>query len=377
MQLKPSFSIGIEEEYMLVDLTTRELIQEVPDGFFADCKAELGDQVTPEFLQCQIEIGTHICQTAAEAKDELKRLRHCIISQAKKYHIGVIAASTHPFSLQETSKHTPKARYNQLANDLQAVVRRLQICGMHVHCGLDSDDLRIDMMGQISYILPHLLSLTTSSPFWHGENTGLKSYRLAVWDEMPRTGLPENFDSYSEYMRHVDALTDIGVIEDASKIWWDIRPSSRYQTLEMRISDVCTRIDDAVCIAAIYQCWLHMLYRLRKHNMKWRQYSHMLVNENRWRAQRYGIDQGLIDFGAGQIKTFPDLVDEFIDLLSEDAEILDCKDELLHVRHIVTYGTSAHRQIEAYESALAQGSNEKDALISVVDHLMKDTQTGL
>lgn len=374
---KPSFTIGIEEEYMLVDLTTRELIHEVPDGFFADCKQELGEQVTPEFLQCQIEIGTKVCQTASEAKNELKRLRRCIIEKAAKYDIGVIAASTHPFTLPEGTKHTPKERYNQLADDLQAVVRRLQICGMHIHCGLDNDDLRIDMMGQASYILPHILALTTSSPFWHGENTGLKSYRLAVWDEMPRTGLPERFESFSEYQRHIEVLTDVGVIEDASKIWWDIRPSTRYQTLEMRISDVCTRINDAVCIAAIYQCWLHMLFRLRTHNMKWRQYSRMLVNENRWRAQRYGIDQGLIDFGATKVKGFPELVDEFIELLAEDAAMLGCETELQYVRDIVNNGTSAHRQIKAYETALAANKDNKSALISVVDHLIKDTQTGL
>lgn len=374
---KPDFTIGIEEEYMLVNLNTRELITEVPEGFFADCQAELGDQVTPEFLQCQIEIGTSVCQTAAEARNELRSLRRVIIDTAKQYDIGVIAASTHPFSSQEVVRHTEKPRYEQLADDLQAVVRRLQICGMHIHCGLNQDDLRIDLMGQVSYILPHLLSLTTSSPFWHGENTGLKSYRLAVWDEMPRTGLPEHFNSYSGYMRHVDILVKTGVIEDATKIWWDIRPSARYKTLEMRISDVCTRIDDAVAVAAVYQCWLHMLYRLKKYNMKWREYKRMLVNENRWRAQRYGIDQGLIDFGSGSIKPYHDLIEEILELLVEDAEILNCQAELSYIRDIVTHGTSAHRQINSYETALANGASEKDALIAVVDELIIDTQHGL
>lgn len=374
---KPDFTIGIEEEYMLVNLDTRELITEVPDGFFEDCQAELGDQVTPEFLQCQIEIGTQICQTASQARAELRALRQVIINTAKQYDIGVIAASTHPFSSQEVVRHTDKPRYEQLADDLQAVVRRLQICGMHIHCGLNQDDLRIDLMSQVSYILPHLLSLTTSSPFWHGENTGLKSYRLAVWDEMPRTGLPEHFDSYSDYIRHVEILVKTGVIEDATKVWWDIRPSARYQTLEMRISDVCTRIDDAVAVAAVYQCWLHMLYRLKKYNMRWREYSRMLVNENRWRAQRYGIDQGLIDFGSGKIKAYHDLTEEILDLLSVDAEILDCHAELSHIKNIVSEGTSAHRQVSSYETALANGASEKDAVIAVVDELLVDTQHGL
>lgn len=374
---KPDFTIGIEEEYMLVNLKTRELITEVPEGFFADCKAQLGDQVTPEFLQCQIEIGTTVCQTAEQAKAELCRLRKTLIDTAKVYEIGLIAASTHPFSNQEVVKHTQRPRYKQLAADLQAVVRRLQICGMHIHCGLNEDDLRIDFMRQVSYILPHLLSLTTSSPFWQGKKTGLKSYRLAVWDEMPRTGLPESFDSYSEYKRHVDMLIATDVIEDATKIWWDIRPSARYQTLEMRISDVCTRIEDAVTVAAIYQCWLHMLYRLKKDNLRWREYSRMLVNENRWRAQRYGIDRGLIDFGAGEIKRYDELTKEILALLAEDAEILGCQTELAHMKNIVKEGTSAHRQIDAYQAALAQGQTQQEALVAVVDHLLIDTQHGL
>lgn len=373
----PTFTLGIEEEYLLVDLQTRELITKTPKGFLAACQAELGDQVTPEFLQCQIEIGTRVCRTARAARDQLKYLRSVIIAQAAKFDIAVIAVSTHPFSLSEVTRHTPKARYNQLADDLQAVVRRLQICGMHIHCGLDDDDLRIDLMGQVSYILPHLLSLTTSSPFWHGENSGLKSYRLAVWDEMPRTGLPEYFESYSEYVRHVDVLIKTGVIEDATKIWWDIRPSARYQTLEIRISDVCTRIDDAVCIAALYQCWLHRLWRMKKDNMRWRRYANMLINENRWRAQRYGIDEGLIDFGENCIEAFPDLVEEMLSLTAEDAEALDCVTEVARAREILQHGTSAHRQISNYQQALQAGKDKQQALIYVVDELIKDTQFGL
>lgn len=373
----PPFTLGIEEEYLLVDLETRALIEEAPAGLFDECRSLLGTQVTPEFLQCQLEIGTSICQTANEAKDELQRLRRVIITTAEKYNIGVIAASTHPFSQSDTPKHTPKARYKQLANDLQGVVRRLQICGMHIHCGIGDDDLRIDLMGQVSYVLPHLLALTTSSPFWQGKNTGLKSYRLAVWDEMPRTGLPEHFDSYSEFMRHVKVLVDTSVIEDATKIWWDIRPSARYQTLEMRISDICTRIDDAVCVAALYQCWLHMLYRLKKDNMKWRRYANMLINENRWRAQRYGIDQGLIDFGEDRIIPYAELIDELLTMIAEDAKQLNCQSEVEHAIHIVENGTSAHRQIKTYETALAQGHSEHKALVAVVDSLLNDTKTGL
>lgn len=377
MLAKPTFTLGIEEEYLLVDKQSRELITEAPKALFDEFKSVLGEQVTPEFLQCQIEIGTRICQTAAQAKAELKRLRKGIIQTAEKYDIGVIAASTHPFSLPRTSKTTEKSRYNQLANDLQGVVRRLQICGMHIHCGLDADDLRIDLMGQVSYILPHLLALSTSSPFWRGEDSGLKSYRLAVWDEMPRTGLPEHFDSYSEFMRHINVLVSTGVIDDASKIWWDIRPSIRYQTLEMRISDICTHVDDAACIAALYQCWLHMLYRLKKDNMKWRSYANMLINENRWRAQRYGIDQGLIDFGENTIIPYPELLEEILELLATDAEMLDCQAEIEHAKAIIKNGTSAHQQVQTYQNAMAEGNSEKEALIAVVDHLLIETQRGI
>ncbi|MPV86315.1 carboxylate-amine ligase [Ostreibacterium oceani] len=377
MNTSPPFTIGIEEEYLLVDSTSRALIKEMPAGFLAACEKALGDQVAPEFLQCQIEIGTRICQNAPAAKKELMQLRQTLIEIAKDYNISIVAASTHPFSMPGTLKHTEKTRYDQLAHDLQAVVRRLQISGMHVHCGIDDDDLRIDMMGQTAYILPHLLALSTSSPFWHGENTGLKSYRLAVWDEMPRTGLPERFDSYKEYQRHVDVLVHANVIEDASKIWWDIRPSANYKTLEMRISDVCTRIEDAICIAALYQCWLHMLFRLRKNNMRWRQYANMLINENRWRAQRYGIDKGLIDFGKTCEVPCTELIEEILALLAEDADILGCQTEITHARNILKNGTSAHRQVATYQAHIDAGDSEQAALIAVVDELITDTQHGL
>lgn len=378
MLSKPTFTIGIEEEYLLVDADTRELITQTPVGFFEACQAELGNQVSPEFLQCQIEIGTHVCQTASAAKAELQRLRSALVNHAERYGMRLMAASTHPFSIPSDSRHTPKERYNQLANDLQAVVRRLQISGMHIHCGLgDDDDLRVDFMSQASYVLPHFLALTTSSPFWMGENTGLKSYRLAVWDEMPRTGLPEHFDSYGEYLRHVEVLKHAGVIEDASKIWWDIRPSNHYQTLEMRICDVCTRIDDAVCVAALYQCWLHRLWRLKKDNMRWRRYTNMLVNENRWRAQRYGLGKGLIDFGSDSIKTFDKLIVEMLEMLAEDAEALNCIDEVNHISNIFANGTSAHRQVQVFEQALHQGESKQAALIAVVDDLVEQTKAGL
>ncbi len=369
----PSFSIGIEEEYLIVDRQSRDLVSERPRGLLEECQERLGEQVSPEFLQCQIEIGTPVCASLAEARSALGNLRREIAAIAESHGVAIIAASTHPFGSWEKLKRTTKQRYQAIEEDLQSVVRRLMISGMHVHIGIDDDELRIDLLSQISYFLPHLLALSTSSPFWQGHDTGLKSYRIAVWDEMPRTGLPEFFDSYVHFQRHVDVLVTAGLIEDGSKLWWDVRPSVRYPTLEMRICDLCTRMEDALCIAALYRCILHMLYRLRQDNQRWRRYSPMLINENRWRAQRYGIDQGLVDFGRGCIVPYADLLDEILNLLQRDAQALDCEKEGQHARSILKNGTSAHRQIETYRQALKHGAEPAEALRTVVDMLIAET----
>jgi carboxylate-amine ligase len=373
---EPTFSIGIEEEYMLVDKDTRDLISHAPATMLPECEALLQGQVSPEFLQCQIEVGTRVCNTLDEARNDLAYLRRTVSSVANKHNLALVAVSTHPFGRPSQLAHTHKERYDQLANDLQEVVRQLVISGMHIHVGIEDDDLRIDLLGQTAYILPHILALTTSSPFWRGRNTGLKSYRISLWDGMPRTGLPEYFDSYGEYQRHIDVLVKAGVIEDATKIWWDIRPSTRYPTLEMRISDVCTRLDDALCVAAFYRCWLRMLYRLRRSNQRWRRYTLFLINENRWRAHRYGIDEGLLDFGRGEIAPFADLIEEILELLQEDAAFFGCERELNHMRTIIQEGTSAHRQVHAYEQALAEGMDHETALHAVVDLLIDETLIG-
>jgi len=218
MTREPSFTIGIEEEYLLVDAASRDLVREAPKTLLQECERRIGGQVTPEFLQCQIEVGTAICKTPAEAREELVRLRTTVAGVARDHDCAIVAASTHPFANWGEQQLTQDERYKVLARDLQEVVRRLVITGMHVHVGIDDDDLRIDLMSQATYILPHLLALSTSSPFWEGHRTGLMSYRVAVWDELPRTGLPDAFESYGEYLRHVNALINAGVIEDASKI---------------------------------------------------------------------------------------------------------------------------------------------------------------
>lgn len=373
----PPFSLGIEEEYLLVDPETRDLVVDVPESLMHDCETRLKERVSPEFLKCQVEVGTSVCKTVKEADEQVRFLRRSVADIAADYGFALVAASTHPTAAWNTQKHTDKERYNILARDMQAVARRLVICGMHVHVGLDDDDLRIDLLGQIAYFLPHLLALSTSSPFWRGENTGLKSYRLAVFDELPRTGLPEHHDSWGEYSRHIAAIVNAGLIEDSSKIWWDIRPSARFPTLELRIPDICTHYRDGIAIAAIYVCLLRMLYRLKLSNQRWRRYANMLIQENRWRAQRYGIDEGLVDFGKGVLGDYAGLLEEIIELTREDAEELDCVEEILHARTILDRGTSAHRQLAVYDSALAAGGDKDAAFKAVVDFLIEETVAGL
>jgi carboxylate-amine ligase len=371
---EPTFSIGMEEEYLLVDKETRELVQEPPEALLTEAEETLRGQVSPEFLRSQIEVGTRVCDSIPEVRDQLVHLRTSVARIANEFGLAPIASSTHPFAHWESQHHTDKERYNVLAKDLQHVARRLIICGMHVHVGIENDDLRIDLLGQAPYFLPHLLALSTSSPFWQGRQTGLKSYRLSVFDELPRTGIPHNFSSYSEYMRTVELLVSAGLIEDATKIWWDLRPSARFPTLEMRITDVCPLIEDAISIAALYLCVLRFLYRLRRQNQRWRHYPPFLIRENRWRAQRYGVEHGMVDFGKGAIVPFGDLLEELFELIAEDAAYFGCTAEVSHARTILQRGTSADRQLARYEEVKALGGTDHAALVAVVDEIMEETQ---
>lgn len=370
---EPSFTLGIEEEYLLVDVESRDLAPEPPPALLAKCEEALRGQVSPEFLRSQIEVGTRVCRSMQEARDELIHLRRMVGAIAGEFGLAPIAASTHPFAKWSNQQHTDKERYNVLAEDLQQVARRLVICGMHVHVGIEDDDLRIDLLGQAAYFLPHLLALSTSSPFWQGHTTGLKSYRLSVFDELPRTGLPHQFSSYSEYARTIELLVNAGLIGDATKIWWDLRPSARFPTLEMRITDVCPLLEDGICIAALFRCILRLLYRLRRRNQRWRTYAPFLVRENRWRAQRYGTQEGLVDFGKGAVVPFPNLLEELFDLVAEDAAYFGCVAEVAHARAIVERGTSADRQLARFDAVMGLGGTEEAALIAVVDGIVEET----
>jgi carboxylate-amine ligase len=372
---EPPFTIGIEEEYLLVDKQTMELVSDPPPTIMEECK-RLTTRVSPELLRSQIEVGTGVCKTIDEARKDLARLRGVVIEAAGREGLSPIAASTHPFGHWTEQHHTRLERYQDLTTEMQAAARRLLICGMHVHVGIDDDELRIDLMNQMRYFVPHLLALSTSSPFWEGLDTGLRSYRLTIFDALPRTGLPQRFDSAAEYQRHVDILVDAGLLEDATKIWWDIRPSARYPTLETRIFDVCTTLEDAVSLAALTTCVLRMLFRLRVKNQRWRIYNPMLLRENRWRAMRYGSDESLLDLAKGELVPFAMLIDEIQTIVEKDAEVLDCQAEIAHLKEIVQRGTSAHRQVEIYERALEQGIDKKQALRDVVRYLIEETAAG-
>ena len=377
MLKEPPFTVGIEEEYLLVDRNTRDLSVDPPHGLVEECHALCGGQISPEFLRSQIEIGTKVAQTIPEAKADLKRLRRTVVEVAKRHGLAPIAASTHPFARTVQQKHTEKDRYVALLQEMQAAARRMLICGMHVHIGIEDNEQRIDLMNQLSYFLPHFLALSSSSPFWEGEPTGFKSFRLTIFSALPRTGLPERFASWGEYQRHIDLLIKTGLIHDTTKIWWDLRPSWRYQTLETRIMDCATSVDDAACLAALVQSTLRMLFRLRHGNQQWRTYPHMLLTENRWRAMRYGTDEGLLDLARGELVPFPELLEEMITLLREDALALGCLAELEHARTILQRGTSAHRQMRVYNEAKARGASEREALVAVVDWLIQETAAGL
>jgi carboxylate-amine ligase len=248
---------------------------------------------------------------------------------------------------------------------------------MHVHVGIEDPDTRVDLMNQVLYFIPHMLALSTSSPFWNGKDTGLRSYRTSVFRAVPRTGMPDEFDSWAEYQRHVDVLVEAGVIEDATKLWWDLRPSARYPTLELRSNDICTNVEDTLAVAAMYVSLLSMLYRRRVQNQRWRIYSRMLIEENVWRAQRYGISDSLIDFGKSELVPYPQLLEEIIHLVRKDAKMLDCEDELAHARTIVDRGTSADSQLRVYNGAISEGATTDEALVKVVDWLIAETVRGI
>lgn len=374
------FSFGIEEEYLLVDLETRDVAPEAPRALLAACEQRLGKHFSREYMRAQIEFGTAVCTTPAEARRNLLRSRRIIAAVAADCGLAPIAASTHPFARWRQQNHTDAPRYKALAEDLQGLGRRMIINGLHVHVGIESNAERIRLMNELRPFLPILLALSTSSPFWQGEATGLKSYRTAINDATPRKGIPEAFESWRDYQQTIAVLCEAGVIEDATKIWWDLRPSARYPTLEMRITDVCPLVEDGLCIAALFRCLCRYLTRVRQvgnselsRRTSTSRVPLVLINENRWRAQRYGIDRGLIDPQDGRVSSFGEMLDDLLELIADDAAFFDCVYEIEHARTILHRGTSADRQIAKFEQLCEQGQSRTAALIGVVDLLIAET----
>jgi len=368
---EPPFTIGIEEEYLVVDKDSLAL-SEVPDAMIDACKADLQGKVSPEFLQCQIEIGTGVCATIAEARADLSFLRKTVAAHADSFGLAPIAASCHPSADWKDQPHTDKARYNQLQRDLAGVARRMLICGMHVHVGIPDEEMRIKLMNQLKYFLPHLHALSTSSPYWQGQDTGLSSYRLTVFDNLPRTGLPPQMEGWGQFSRTVDTLVQLNLIEDASKIWWDLRPSSKFPTIESRICDVAPRMEDTLTLAALTQCLTRMLWRRTCDGQPWPAVDNFFIGENRWRAQRYGVGQGFVDFSNQSLITCAQAVEEILDLIAEDAEALDCIDQVQAARGILSRGTSADQQRAVFAKSKDGGADDKEALNAVVQSLVDD-----
>jgi carboxylate-amine ligase len=365
---RPSLTLGIEEEYQIVDPATGELRSYITEILKED-SVVLGE-IKPELHQSMVEVGTKVCHTPAEARAELVRLRRLVIDLAAKKGLAVAAAGSHPFSSWMEQEITPLARYLGVREDLQELAQRLLIFGTHVHVGIEDKDFLIDALNAARYMVPHVLALSTSSPFWLGRKTGLKSYRSIVFRAFPRTGIPDELHSWSEFESLVNTLVATGSIPNASKIWWDVRPSWSYPTLEFRICDVCTRVDEAVCIAALFQAIIAKLWKLRQDNLSWRHYAAALIEENKWRACRYGLDGKLIDFGKQMEMPARDLIRELVEWFVADVvDDLGSRKEVEYALQILENGTSADRQIATFERT--------GDLKAVVAQLIRETAEGV
>jgi carboxylate-amine ligase len=365
----PSLTIGVEEEYQIVDPQTRELRSYITE-ILEEGQLVLSEQMKPELHQSIVEIGTNVCHSPAEVRAELVRLRRAIIELAAKNGLKIAAAGTHPFSSWLTQEITPLERYFGVEQDMQDLARQLLIFGTHIHIGIEDPEFMIDAMNVLRYLLPHLLCLSTSSPFWMGRETGLKSYRSIIFRHFPRTGIPRVFQSYADFQYLLDTLVRTHSVPDGSKIWWDVRPNGKYPTLEVRICDVCTRVDEAVAIAAILQAIVAKLWRLRRDNMTFRIYPADLIEENKWRAVRYGLDGKLIDFGKQEEVPARELIRELVDwFIGDIADELGSRREIEYAHTILEHGTSADRQLAVYHRA--------GDLKAVVDALIAETEEGV
>ena len=365
----PSFSIGIEEEYQIIDPQTRELKSYITELLEAG-KMTLREQVKAELHQSIVEVGTKVCRTANEARDELIRLRRGVMELAGRNGLKIAAAGSHPISSWVDQEITPFERYAGVKQDMQILAQQLLIFGTHVHVGIEDPEFLIDAMNVVRYFMPHVLCLSTSSPFWIGQDTGLKSYRSIVFRNFPRTGIPPYFSSYTDFVQYRDLLVKTNSIPDGTKIWFDVRPNYNYPTLEFRICDVSTKVDEAICIAAIFQALIYKLWKMRRDNITFRVYSPALIEENKWRAVRYGLDGKLIDFGKQAELPARELIREMIEWFIGDVmDELGSRKEIEYAYHIMDAGASADRQLATYKST--------GSLQAVVDQLIAETEEGV
>jgi carboxylate-amine ligase len=367
-KFEQDFTIGIEEEYQIVDPETRDLRSRV-SAMLEEGKLILGEQIKPEMHQSMVEIGTGVCRNVKEARTDLFRLRSTLSELAKKQGLRIVAASTHPFAQWTEQKIFEHERYMKIVEDMQVLAQSLLIFGMHVHVCVEEREMAVHIMNAARYFLPHVLTLSTSSPFWSGRDTGLKSYRSEIFKKFPRTDIPDYFQSYSEFENFVNLLVKTNCIENAKKIWWDMRIHPVYPTLEYRICDLPTRADDTLAIAALFQAITAKLYKLIKLNMGWRLYRRALIQENKWRAVRYGLDGKLIDFGKQTEVPARDLIRELVEFVDDVVDELGSRDEINHIHDILARGTSAHQQVRIYQ--------QTGDLKQVVDFLIAETMRGI
>lgn len=369
------YRFGIEEEYFLVDAETRALIEKAPEGLHEAATAALGDSVDHELLQAQIEVQTRPHTDIAEARRELAGLRRTVAKIAAAHGCAPVAAGTHPTAIWTDARQTPSERYDTIIRELQIVGRRDLVCGMHVHVELPNPDRRVEVMARLLPYLPLFVALATSSPFWQGHRTGLRCYRLALYDEMPRTGLPHLFRRTEEYEAYVAALTRTGVIRDGSFVWWMMRPSAKLPTLELRAPDVCTSLDHAIALTALYRALVRRLVRDPSVNADISAVGRALALENKWRAQRWGVSAALVTETDDALVPVPALLDRVLELVAEDAEDLGCAAEVAACRTICATGTSADRQLGLFAEADGDDDPER-GLAAVTGWLVAASKPG-
>ena len=361
-----SYRFGIEEEFFLADAVTRGTPGKRLKAFHADVRATLPD-VERELLQAQVEIASKPTTNFDDARSMLKGLRTGLKDIGRAHQVLLLAAGTHPIARWMRQTQTKKERYDTIVSEMQMLGRRDVVCGMHVHVEVPRPDERVDLMNRLLPYTPLLLALSASSPFWQGRATGLAAYRLSVWGEMPRTGLPNLFKDEAEYARYVAIMVQSGVIADASFLWWTLRPSARYPTLEMRVADSCTRLDDALAIAALYRCLVRCAVRRPELNRDLTGASRAVASENLWRAQRFGVHASFLDEASGSLVALQDHLGAVLALVEEDADALDCTAEVQSARRIMDAGTSADRQLATYNESRSAGKGPGEALAAVVD----------